>query len=47
MLQLGGRIGMGGRTGLEPFVQYSRLSRASLSASPGDHLTIGLRLDGR
>jgi hypothetical protein len=47
MLQLGGHIGLGGRAGLEPFVQYSRLSRASLSAAHGDHLTIGLRLDGR
>ena len=47
MLQLGGRIGLGGRAGLEPFMQYSRLSRASLSAAHGDHLTIGLRLDGR
>ena len=48
MLQLGARIPVGYRVGLEPFLQLSRLGAGPLSEShASSHLAVGLRLDGR
>ena len=47
MAQLGVRIAVAYRVAIEPFAQYSRLTGIGLPRERGDHLTIGIRVDGR
>ena len=47
MAQLGVRIAVAYRVGIEPFAQYSRLTGIGLPGDRGDHLTVGIRVDGR
>jgi hypothetical protein len=47
MAQLGVRIAVAYRVAIEPFAQYSRLTGIGLPRERGDHLTVGIRVDGR
>lgn len=47
MAQFGVRIGVGYRVAIEPFAQYSRLTGIGLPRDHADHLTVGIRIDGR
>lgn len=47
MLQVGGRIPVGYRLGLEPYLQLSRLGAGPVTDSHASHLAVGLRIDGR
>ena len=47
MVQIGGRLALNRRVGLEPFAQYSRLAAGSFSVGHADHLAVGVRFDGR
>lgn len=47
MAQLGVRIAVAYRVAIEPFAQYSRLTGIGLPQERGDHLTVGIRVDGR
>jgi hypothetical protein len=47
MAQLGVRIAVAYRVAIEPFAQYSRLTGIGLPGDRGDHLTVGIRVDGR
>ena len=47
MLQVGGRIPVGYRVGLEPYLQLSRLGAGPLTDGHANHLAVGLRIDGR
>jgi hypothetical protein len=47
MAQLGVRIAVAYRVAIEPFAQYSRLTGIGLPQERGDHLTVGIRIDGR
>lgn len=47
MLQVGGRIPVAYRVGLEPFLQLSRLGSGPVAAGHASHLAVGLRIDGR
>lgn len=47
MAQLGVRIAVAYRVAVEPFAQYSRLTGIGLPRDHADHLTVGIRVDGR
>jgi hypothetical protein len=47
MAQAGVRIALAYRVAIEPFAQYSRLMGIGLPRDHADHLTVGIRVDGR